>query len=145
MLIDKNSLPLVAMDFMNEVHFEDIAIINELSNLIISYEEAATKEAYYQINSKYMQWCNHSVSHFKKEEEQMLQKGFPVYTIHKQEHENILKNMSDVFESWEKSKEISYLKEYIFEFIPQWLVNHINSMDRVTAIFLKTGQSPCMM
>ncbi len=30
MLINKNDLPLVAEDFMNDVHFEDVEIINNL-------------------------------------------------------------------------------------------------------------------
>ena len=37
MLINKDSLPLVAMDFMNNTHFEDVDIINELYEDILNY------------------------------------------------------------------------------------------------------------
>ena len=39
MLINKNDLPLVAMDFMNDTHFEDVEIINELYKYILEYEK----------------------------------------------------------------------------------------------------------
>ena len=32
MLIDKNVLPLVDVDFMNNTHFEDIDLINKIQN-----------------------------------------------------------------------------------------------------------------
>ena len=38
MLINKDNLPLVAMDFMNNTHFEDVDIINELYENILNYD-----------------------------------------------------------------------------------------------------------
>ncbi|RXJ65613.1 hypothetical protein CRV08_14685 [Halarcobacter ebronensis] len=145
MLINQQNLPLVAMEFMNEVHFEDVALLNELYELILEYEKTPNKDNRYKINAKYMQWCNHTILHFKGEEEEMLKKGFPVYMIHKEEHENALKSMNEVFEKWQNDEKIEYLKEYVCEFTPKWLVNHIQTMDTVTAFFLKTGQSLCSM
>lgn len=34
MLIEINDIPVVAMDFMNEVHEEDVKIINDLFALV---------------------------------------------------------------------------------------------------------------
>ncbi len=39
MLINKELLPLVDMDFMNETHFEDVDLINELHQSIVTYEK----------------------------------------------------------------------------------------------------------
>ena len=39
MLIDKNSLPLVDEDFMNNTHFEDVDLINKIYEDILVYEK----------------------------------------------------------------------------------------------------------
>ncbi|WP_321311770.1 hemerythrin family protein [Halarcobacter sp.] len=143
MLLDKNNLPLVSMEFMNEVHFEDIAIINELYELIIQYEENVNINNEEKVNTKYMQWYNHTVKHFEREEIQMIEKGFPPYHMHKAEHENALNLMNQIFKKWEETKDIKILKQYLTEDLPKWLINHIQTMDTVTAMFLKTGLSPC--
>lgn len=44
MLIEKQNMPMVAMEFMNDVHGEDIDIINELFGLILDYEKNPTNE-----------------------------------------------------------------------------------------------------
>lgn len=143
MLINQDNMPVVAMDFMNDLHLEDIAIINELYNLIIKYENKKTKENKHLINMKYMQWFNHTVNHFKKEEEQMIEKGFPPYPMHKNEHENALNIMNKIFKIWEEAEDINTLKNYIKNELPNWLINHIKTMDTVTAMFFKSGFSPC--
>ncbi|WP_320034645.1 hemerythrin family protein [Halarcobacter sp.] len=143
MLLDKNELPLVSMEFMNEVHFEDLAIINELYELVIKYENEKNIDNENKINKKYMQWYNHTVKHFEGEEIEMLEKGFPPYHIHKAEHENSLNLMNQVFKQWQETKDIQILKQYLTGELPKWLINHIQTMDTVTAMFLKTGLSPC--
>lgn len=145
MLINKQNMPLVAMDFMNEVHSEDIDIINELFELILKFEKSPTDENNELINIKYQEWFDHTVEHFKGEEEMMQEKNFPPYPFHKAEHDNALSIMNDVFNKWKETNDIKILNQYFIEELPQWLVQHIQSMDTVTAIFFKTGLSPCSM
>jgi hypothetical protein len=38
MLLDLNALPLVEMEFMNEVHKEDVELINTLFETLLAYE-----------------------------------------------------------------------------------------------------------
>lgn len=143
MLIRKENLPLVAMDFMNDVHFEDVVIINELYDLILNYEETPNMYNKNLINMKFMLWYEHTIKHFDGEEVEMLEKGFPPYPIHKNEHEICLKRMNDIFNEWKESADLSILKNYLSNEMPTWLMNHIKTMDMVTAMFLKTGVSPC--
>ena len=143
MLIDVKTLPMVAMDFMNDVHVEDVEIINDLFALVLAYEHepnGANEEA---LNAKYKEWFEHTVDHFKGEEEMMLETNFPPYHMHKGEHDNALRTMDAVFAKWLESKEIRVLKMYLIETLPAWLNNHIQTMDTVTAMFFKTGLSPC--
>jgi hemerythrin len=143
MLLDKETLPLVAMEFMNEVHLEDLELINELFELVLAYEQKPNNENEVKLNNKYSQWFQHTVDHFKGEEQMMQERGFPPYPMHKGEHDNALRLMDQVYGDWLKSKDIKVLKIYLIETLPSWLTNHIQTMDTVTAMFFKTGSSPC--
>lgn len=145
MYINKENIPVVAMEFMNEVHAEDVEIINELFELILAYENNPTQENKKLLNAKYKYWYNHTVEHFKDEEVMMVEKNFPPYPIHKGEHDSTLQIMENLFQLWEKSGDIQILKRYFIEELPQWLIQHIQSMDTVTAMFFKSGLSPCSM
>lgn len=145
MLIDKQNMPVVAMEFMNKVHYEDVDIINELFNFILQYEKNSSNENKELLNKKYQEWYEHTVEHFKGEEIMMKEKNFPPYPFHKGEHDNALSIMNNVFIKWKETDDIKVLKQYFVEELPQWLVQHIQSMDTVTAMFFQTGLSPCSM
>ncbi|MEA1919504.1 MAG: hemerythrin family protein [Campylobacterota bacterium] len=143
MLLDKKSLPIVAMEFMNDVHMEDVDIINELFDLVLLYEKEPSAINKAKIDQQYKEWFEHTVEHFKGEEEKMQEMAFPPYPMHKGEHDNALAVMDDVFRKWQESGEIMILKTYLIETLPAWLNKHIQTMDTVTAMFFKTGMSPC--
>ena len=44
MLIDKNRLPIVDMDFMNETHYEDVDLINDIYKNIELYNQDSSSE-----------------------------------------------------------------------------------------------------
>lgn len=145
MLLDKEDVPVVAMEFMNDVHAKDVEIINALFEVILKYEENPTSENKLLVDTHYQKWFEHTIEHFKGEKVQMQEKNFPPYAFHKSEHDNALQKMNLVFEQWQKSQDVQGLKQYFIEELPQWFIQHINSMDTVTASFLKTGLSPCSM
>lgn len=143
MLIDVENMPLVAMEFMNNTHKEDVEIINELFELILAYEESPTLENKKKIDEQYNTWFEHTVEHFRVEEVMMQEKNFPPYPMHKGEHENGLRIMDEVFRSWQEKGDVDMLKNYFSDHLVPWLMNHINTMDTVTARFFQTGVSPC--
>lgn len=143
MLMREKELPLVSMAFMNEVHKEDIAIINELFELVLSYEKEANSTNEMAITKKYIEWTKHTLAHFKGEEEKMLELNFPAYSMHKQSHDEALVKMDSVFSTWKNEKDVQALKIYLIEELPAWLTQHIETMDTVTAMFFNTGLSPC--
>lgn len=145
MLINKQTIPLVAIDFMNDVHFEDIEIINTLFELILEYEKNSTEKNKILLNQKYKEWVEHTIAHFKREEVMMNEKRFPPYLFHKGEHDRALAIMDTIFINWDTTNDVGILKHYFIEELPQWLVKHIQSMDTVTAMFFRTGFSPCSM
>ena len=143
MLLDKGELAMVAMNFMNDVHLEDVDIINELFELVLAYENEPNGANKERVNAQYKLWFEHTVDHFRGEEEMMQEMAFPPYPMHKGEHDNALAVMDDVFKRWQESEDIMVVKTYLIEILPAWLRNHIQTMDTVTAMFFKTGMSPC--
>jgi len=143
MLIDKQALPIVAMDFMNEVHYEDIDIINALFELVLTYDKNPNEENFDAINMQYEKWYAHTVNHFEGEETKMLELNFPPYAMHKGEHDKALERMNEIYHEWEKSKNIFVLKIYLIEELPAWLRQHIQTMDTITAMFFNTGTMSC--
>ena len=134
-LINPDQIPIIAVDFMNETHFEDIGIINELYNRVISYLENEMQDAT-DIDEQYALWYEHTVQHFKREEEAMLAIGFPPYPKHKAAHDEKLAIMKQVQTDWMKNRNIEALKHYLEEDLVNWIINHIQTMDRITAIVL---------
>ena len=143
MLINKEDLPLVAEDFMNEVHYEDIEIINDLHNKLLNYLNNTTKENKTIVIDAYKHWYSHTVTHFKSEEDKMVQLNFPPYLIHKSEHDNCLKKMGLILDDFTQNNNTQSLKNYLESDLIDWLINHIQTMDTVTAMFFKSGISPC--
>lgn len=141
MLIE--TIPMVAMDFMNATHQEDKDIINALYELIVAYEHSPSQALKESINSKYEEWFEHTIHHFRAEEQKMQALNFPPYMFHKGEHDRALSTMQAIFMRWQKEERVVILKEYFEKELVQWLVVHIQTMDTVTANFFKTGQSPC--
>lgn len=136
-VISKNELHQVAMEFMNDVHAQDVDIINELDHLINLYNEDSSDANATAIDAQYENWFEHTLDHFEGEEIKMLELNFPPYAMHKAEHEKALTQMEHIYRAWKEKRDINYLKEYISKEIPLWLNNHIQTMDTITAMFFK--------
>lgn len=141
MLISYTDIPQVEMDFMNEVHKEDVDIINTIFEHILAYD--GSEESAKIIDDLYTQWIEHTVNHFHNEEVKMQEMRFPPYLAHKGEHDRALQEMRELFSHWQQQRNIKVLKIYFIETLPAWLQTHISTMDTVTARFFATGQSPC--
>ena len=143
MLVNEDTIPQVAMEFMNTTHAEDVVIINELFDLVLQYENDSNEKNRELVNQKYQEWFKHTIEHFSVEEEKMKSLAFPPYPMHKGEHDKALHQMDIIFREWQSSVNIKALKNYLQNELPVWLVHHIQTMDTVTAMFFKTGLSPC--
>ena len=136
MLIDFEKFPKVDMENMNDVHENDIKIINELNDLIENYISNESEELFSKLDEKYEEWLNHTIEHFSGEEKMMIEKKFPPYAVHKQEHDNVLNAMKNVQEDLRKTKSAAGVKNFVQNGLVRWLVNHVQTMDTVTARFL---------
>ena len=140
MLISHDDIPQVSQAFMNNTHSEEVDIINALFEEILHYEK--NKDNIDKIDSMYQEWIDHTVEHFTTEEAEMLEAQFPPFPMHKQAHDDALKQMNEVFDAWKESRDIKILKMYFIEVVPQWLMAHISTMDAMTAQYIGGGMMP---
>ncbi|MBD3792074.1 MAG: hemerythrin family protein [Campylobacterales bacterium] len=143
MLLETDALPLVDMAFMNEVHQEEVHRINALFEMLLAYESEPTEENALKMDALFEAWYTHTLSHFEGEEVKMRESGFPPYAMHKAEHDRVVGEIRTLMEAWKETREPKPLKIYLIEILPRWLLTHIETMDTVTARFLKRGISPC--
>jgi hemerythrin len=134
MLINKSNLELVSQDFMNNLHFEEIDIINSIYNDILLHEENSNREN--ELLSSLDKWLVHTKEHFAIEEEHMRAYNFFAFNCHKTEHDRALNELQLQIEHFKKNKDIKYLKKYFEEVVFDWLPNHVSTMDVVTANFI---------
>jgi len=130
MLMDISQLPKVALDRMNKVHEEEIKVLNKLYQSII---EGADIE---EIDRNFKEFVEDVINHFTSEQRMMEEFNFFAFPMHKGEHDIILGQLDNLRKKWEKENNPELIKAYIEkEFLP-WLMNHIETMDTVTAHFL---------
>ena len=135
-MITQEQLPMVAMPSMNDTHLEDILIINRLS-------DAINAQAVESVNSILKELVEHTITHFSGEEEMMREKMFPPYPVHKGEHDRALNELKSVANHFYESKDLDFAKQYVDATLIPWLIQHIETLDTVTALFLTQGVSPC--
>lgn len=78
----------------------------------------------------------HTIRHFADEEAAMREAGFPVYAVHKGEHDAALADMAARIERRRSERGIAALRDWIDAAVGEWFVNHANSMTLVAAGFI---------
>ncbi|MDZ4253784.1 MAG: hemerythrin family protein [Sulfuritalea sp.] len=127
------SYPLVALEFMNRDHDEFVALRDQLLERI----DAGAADA---IDGLLDELQQHTIRHFADEEAAMQEAGFPVYAVHKGEHDTVLADMAARIERWRREGNVEALRDWLDAAVGEWLVNHVNSMDMVTARFVAAKQ-----
>ncbi|WP_297452881.1 hemerythrin family protein [Persephonella sp.] len=134
MLIPIEQLPRVALERMNKVHEKEIEIMNELYQLLQEYEKGEVSIE--DIDRAFNEFLEDVKYHFSSEQEMMEQYNFFAYPMHRGEHDMVLGQLQNLQKNWEKNKNPEIIKSYLEnQFLP-WLINHIQTMDTVTAHFL---------
>ena len=129
------TLPRVAIDFMNQDHDEFVALRAALLELIASGMTDAIATLLDELHQ-------HTIRHFADEEKLMQETDFPVYPVHKGEHDNVLADMAARIAHWQESGDHDTLQKWLDTAVGDWLVAHVNSMDMVTARFAAARQTP---
>jgi hemerythrin len=137
MIIEAGNIPQVELAFMNNTHFEEIEMVKSLGELISNYQQAGSDSDIdtKAITDSLQQWLSHTIEHFERENELMQATGFPALSVHSNEHEQALKALKGVVDTWQQSQNIDLLTDFVFDQWPNWFNAHVGSMDMVTAKF----------
>ncbi len=140
-ILKQETIPKVELDFMNNTHFEELEMVEKIgegiNTLMLNNTQIDRQDS---LNEMLNTWLEHTIEHFEHENELMKKTGFPAYPIHKKEHEIALDRMKKVINTWAKDQDISLIHDYIFSFWPTWFIQHVNTMDMMTAKFaVSTG------
>ena len=134
MLVRIEDIPKVALERMNKVHEEEIKLLNQLYHTLKEYEEG--EGSIEDIDKAFNAFFEDVKYHFSSEQELMEKYNFFAYPMHRGEHDMVLMQLNNLKKGWEKDKNPELIKNYLEkEFLP-WLINHIQTMDTVTAHFL---------
>ena len=134
-VLQKEYIPQVELDFMNNTHFEEIEMVNKLGELVTSYLTNKNQQTQQAITQNLNTWLDHTQAHFERENELMQETGFPALPIHKSEHDRALNQLTEVIHLWTQQQNIEAVEDYIFTQWPTWFEQHVNTMDMMTAKF----------
>ena len=140
-ILKQETIPKVALDFMNNTHFEELKIVEKIGELVnMIMLDNTPIDAQDSLDESLNTWLKHTIEHFERENKLMKEIGFPAYAIHKKEHQIALERMKKIINTWVKEQDISLIHDYIFSFWPTWFTQHVNTMDMMTAKFaVSTG------
>jgi len=127
-------IPRVDAPFMNRVHDEEVELLERLKQQL-----AAVRAGDLDLNALdplVDELLTHMIEHFEREERLMQQIGFPPYPMHKSAHDELLEATRGVVDAWKKQPDAELLDSFFLQQLPQWLEQHIATMDFVTARFL---------
>jgi hemerythrin len=137
-MTDFDCTPQVDLEFMNAEHrkaFDDASEIKCLLEIAKTDFKSVEKS----IDRHFEQLLADTVNHFYLEEKYMEVYQFPARVKHQQAHEQFLQSMKAEYSHWQSEHNLAAverLEQYIDEDFPQWLVNHIVTIDTVTASYI---------
>ncbi len=129
-MITLEQMPMVAISSMNDTHLEETLLINRL-------EVAARADKIEEVSQVLNELQEHTIIHFKTEEEMMEKTRFPAYSVHKAEHDRHLHELSSLIKYFDTNRDTKAIIAYLDGNLVKWLLHHIETMDTITAQFLK--------
>jgi len=129
-MIKQTDLPLVSLNTMNEVHFEEVELLNTL------LEQLDSEAGFETLSASMEKLLAHMQEHFAGEEKIMQEVQYPSFRMHKADHDKVLNEARYAEMEWRNRKEVEALREYLAEEIVPWLDQHIKAMDTPMADFV---------
>ena len=129
-MIDPSHLPRVSLNTMNDMHLEELKIIN-------AFLEALQRDGDFQdLSEHFEKLLAHMQEHFSSEETLMQEAQYPSFRMHKGDHDKVLNEARYSEMEWRNRKDRDALQTYLDEDLLPWLDQHIKAMDRPMADFI---------
>ena len=129
--IEWNDKLSVGVDIIDGQHKEWINRYNKTEAAIIAQrgEEQVPNELSFLID--------YTESHFDTEEKLMDAHSYPEREEHKAFHASLKKTLNSLVEEFEEEGSTTLLAESVDTFLGNWLIKHIQEVDKKLGIFLK--------
>jgi hemerythrin len=123
---------MVGIQEVDEQHQVLVSLLNQLHTAIIEHHGKATSREILDRLAEYTR------THFLLEESLMRLTHYPGFDIHKQQHEELIKQVQDLQHKLDEEK-VAITFE-LLHFLKNWLAQHINESDkRFGAHFKEAG------
>lgn len=84
----------------------------------------------------YAELHTHTKEHLAREDELMERIGFFAKDMHMAEHARVLGEMQ-AFQDKLDAGDLAAVRAYVEQAVPEWFLNHLDSMDTATAMFAR--------
>jgi hemerythrin len=111
--------------FQDDDHEQAVVVMNAL--------QTCTDE---ELPGLYKTLHEHTKEHLAREDDLMDRIGFFAMEVHKGEHKRVLAEMQE-FQDKLDTGEIAEVRKYVTKTVPEWFLNHLESMDTATAMFAR--------
>jgi len=116
------------IDSIDQQHKKLVNLINQMQTAVdYSTGEEFEREALDELVS-------YTMTHFGYEEKLMEDNGYPGYEPHKAEHEKMVKQVDSVLSEYKQNP--AQAMQHAHDFLRDWLINHINGIDKAYSSFL---------
>jgi len=132
--VELDAIPQFELPFMDEDHLEEGHLLNLTAAALEAFRAGIGAED--DVLSCLAALDQHTREHFGREEEAMRRVGFPPAQVHAAEHARVLAEMGTEVAAFRASGDAARLGRYLAETVPAWIVNHILTMDQITARFV---------
>lgn len=130
-MITQDQLTMVAIPSMNDMHLEEMLLINSLHDAVQSRNVQAIKE-------KLEELLKESKIHFSEEEKMMEEADYADFYTHKGEHDRQLHELAHIIKYFTERQDPQAIAAYIEGNLNSWTTHHIKTMDADMARFLQT-------
>lgn len=130
-LVNIEDIVHLDVEAMQNTHEEEIIMLNEIDEIATKFETDETLKDI--LEEKIEAYVDHVIDHFENEERLMLVNNFGAYSMHKSEHDKVLKRFDEAYIPWKKEGDIWGMVKFLRS-TTTWIKEHIAAMDTVTAL-----------
>ncbi|MFW9926233.1 MAG: bacteriohemerythrin [Candidatus Thorarchaeota archaeon] len=121
----------VGVDLIDEQHKMLIQRIKDLSD-VVNLSRGAV-----EIGKTLGFMIDYTDFHFSTEEKHMTALSYPDFDAHKMQHEEFKSTLNEMVMEFEEDGATAQLSKWVNQYLINWLVNHIKSIDTKLSAFLK--------
>ena len=126
MLIQEHDVQQVANAMMNMLHEDELELINEF------YDAVKAKDIE-KIDELFKALLAEVETHFKTEEDMMVQSAYPDMQMHKNDHDLMRKKLEKFFKRWEVLKGPKEVQGFLENDFKKWYTQHVSKWDAQAA------------